>query len=66
MDEAHFFHPTDLGRLPKGETPPGQGQLSEQGGYPDLQFTRLSQLTGEVRGGWAKSFDKQLEEGGHG
>ena len=46
MDEAHFFHPADLGRLPKGENPPGQGQLSEQGGCPNLQFTRLSQLTG--------------------
>lgn len=46
MDEAHSSHPTDLGKLPKRETPPNQGQLSEQGGCPNLQFTRLSQLTG--------------------
>lgn len=61
MDEAHFFHPTDLGRLPRVR--PLQVRASWRAGWvSDLQFTRLSQLTGEVRGGWAKSFDKQLEE----
>lgn len=44
--EAHSSHPIDLGRLPKDENPPSQGQLSKQGGCPNIQFTRLSQLTG--------------------
>ena len=38
--------PLNLGRLPKDENPPRQGQLSKQGGCPNIQFTRLSQLTG--------------------